>query len=80
MKYWQFTSRRWSEVPCITLVGLEDDHNYNAERIVEIGVDKESGNIIFEDGCDNAYAIALRPQDAIQALEEVIQWIKEQTS
>jgi hypothetical protein len=43
-----------------------------------LGIYPDSGNFIFEDGIGDDYQITLSQDQAIEALEEAIVWIKDQ--
>lgn len=78
LKYWKFEESGGSyRRDRIELIDKEDEVGWN--RVLQIGIDRNTGDIVFEENCDNYFRVYLPPQQAIEALEEAIAWIKEQT-
>ncbi len=70
MKYWE---KHRSEPATISLP--DNGGGCNGSVIIEAEPD---GNIRFIDGCDEYFATTLSPTEAIEALQEAIDWIKRQ--
>ncbi len=71
MKYW--TQHEKGMVTLTTLAGnLLDD-----ERVVDL-IPEDDGSIVFREACDGYFSITFSPTEAIEALQEAIDWIKGQ--
>jgi hypothetical protein len=56
-------------------IKLQDADTYNDCRV--IGLYLHEGKVVFEEQCDGHFNIYLPPDQAIEALKEAIQWIKD---
>ncbi|TXH17363.1 MAG: hypothetical protein E6R03_04110 [Hyphomicrobiaceae bacterium] len=72
MKYW---STKKSEPDCISLSSPTD--LINSHRVVDIGHDG-NGAFFIGEGCDEHFTFWYLASEAIEALQEAIDWIKEQ--
>jgi len=65
MKYWNIHNNQ---------IQMKADDNFNNGRILNII--NINNNYIFEEGCDNQFALELSKEQAIELLQEAIDFIK----
>ncbi len=57
-------------------VAKENEITLKADRERVLDIIKTKDKIIFEEGCDNYFSAEFTKDEAIEVLEEAIQWIK----
>ena len=76
MQFWKQEPQayypQYSDV--LHLFGVEKEH----PRVLGIYADRNTGNIIFGEQCDDYFSVTLTPEQAKAALLEAIAWIEAQ--
>ncbi len=72
MKYWNSGKGGQLARPGNAYISMRDG---DSDRILSIVSDGDK--VVFTEACDGYFSVALSPAEAIEALQEAIEWIKE---